>query len=137
MLAAVVAVLAAFAPAAMAQSVLPDPRTHVDLADSPAGAAGSGDPDSPRLTYLRSDTHQSDVRAGYLYVLIRCNFRCDAEITATTKIAGKRRVVAKVRKTLRTNRITRVRMKIRSDVRRRIAAGAIFRFEANPFPPTS
>src|SRR5215203_5171091 len=81
MLAAVVAVLAAFAPAAMAQSVLPDPRTHVDLADSPAGAAGSGDPDSPRLTYLRSDTHQSDVRAGYLYVLIRCNFRCDAEIT--------------------------------------------------------
>src|SRR4051812_2624614 len=88
MLAAIAAALITVAPGASADTPLPDARTHVD----PAGAAP--DPEAPKLTLLESDTDAGDVRRGYLYVRARCDARCDVEVTATTKIAGKQRDVA-------------------------------------------
>src|SRR3954454_13756454 len=78
-----VAALLVPASRAPADTPLPDARTHFD----PAGAAA--DPDAPRLTLFESDTDARDVRRGYLYVRARCDARCDVEVTATTKIAGK------------------------------------------------
>jgi hypothetical protein len=120
--------LAIGAPQASAQGLLPDPVTHVD-------AAGEvGDRDAPRLTFLDPDTDAGDLRSGYLYLRARCDVRCVLEVTASTRIKGKWREVATTSRTLRTNRVTRLRMKIRADVRRRIANGARFRFEAVPLP---
>ena len=126
MLAACAGALAVCAPAAVADTPLPDARTHVD----PAGA----DADSPKLTFLASDTDAADVRRGYLYVRARCDARCEVEVTATTKIRGKQRTVATATKTLPANTVRRIKLRIRSDARRRIAAGAKFRFTALPFP---
>jgi hypothetical protein len=123
------AALLAIAPGASADTPLPDPRTHVD----PAGAAPN--PEAPKLTLLESDTDAGDVRRGFLYVRARCDARCDVEVTATTKISGKQREVATATKTLPANKVRRIKLKIRSDVRRRLATGAIFRFTAVPFPP--
>ncbi|MEA2443262.1 MAG: hypothetical protein QOJ12_554 [Thermoleophilales bacterium] len=120
-----------FAPQASAQTPLPDSRTHIDPADVGVAAA---DPQAPKLTFLDPDTTIKDVRKGYLYVLARCDVRCDLEVTASTTIARKQRQVATVTKTLRSNRVTRIRLKIRSDVRRRIENGARFSFEATPLP---
>ena len=121
-------VLAIAVPAASAQAPLGEPRTHVD-------AAGEvGDPDSPRLTFLDPDTSANDLRRGYLYVRARCDARCVVEVVASTRISGKMREVATARKTLPANAVRRIRLKIRSDVRRRIASGARFRFEALPLP---
>jgi hypothetical protein len=124
-LALVALAVALTAPSALADTPLPDTRTHVDAA---------GD-DDPRLTLLVSDTDGADIRRGYLYVKARCNKRCDVEVTATTKINGKQREVAFKRQTLPSRRVRRIRLRIRSDVRRRISAGARFRFRAVPFPP--
>jgi len=126
-IAAVSAALLATAPGAMADTPLPDARTHVDL----AGA----DPEAPKLTFLASDTDAADVRRGYLYVRARCDAICDVEVTATTKIGGKQREVATAIKRLPANTVRRIKLKIRADVRRRIANGAKFRFTALPLPP--
>jgi hypothetical protein len=128
-LAAIAAALLTFAPSAMADTPLPDARTHVD----PAGA--DADSDAPRLTLLESDTDAGDVRRGYLYVRARCDARCDVEVSATTRISGKHREVATATKTLPANKVRRIKLKIRADVRRRLAAGATFRFTAVPLPP--
>ena len=118
--------LALLAPQAGAQ--LPTPSTHVD-------AAGEvGDPDAPRLTFFESDTNARDLRNGYLYVRARCDARCVLEVTASARISGKMREVATVEKTLPANSTRRIRLRIRSDVRRRLAAGARFRFVALPLP---
>ena len=127
--AALGAALLASAPVALADTPLPDSRTHVD----PAGAA---DPEGPRLTFLESDTDARDVSAGYLYARVRCNKRCDVEVTASTRIRGKQREVGTAVKTLPANTVRRVKIRIRSDVRRRIAAGQKFRFTALPLPPS-
>jgi hypothetical protein len=116
--------LAFVAPSAAAAAPLPEPRTHVD-------AAGEG----PRLTLLVADTSTRDIRRGYLYVKARCSQRCVVEVTASTKIGGKQREVASRSRTLPARRVRRIRLRIRSDVRRRIAAGARFRFRAVPYPP--
>jgi len=113
----------------MADTPLPDARTHVD----PAGA--TADPEAPKLTLLASDTDAGDVRRGYLYVRARCDARCEVEVTATTKISRKQREVASASKVLPANKVRRIKLRIRSDVRRRLAAGAIFRFTAVPLPP--
>lgn len=126
-IAAVAAALLATAPSALAGTPLPEARTHVD----PAGA----DPEAPKLTFLESDTDAADVRRGYLYVRARCDARCDVEVSATTKIGGKQREVATATKTLPANTVRRIKLKIRADVRRRLAAGAKFRFTAVPLPP--
>lgn len=123
--------LLVFAPQASAQLPLPEPRTHVDPADLEVAGA---DPAAPKLTFLEPDTSLSDVKRGYLYVRARCDARCVLEVTATTDVSGKQRQVATVSKTLRANRVTRVKLKIRADVRRRVAGGARFRFEATPLP---
>jgi hypothetical protein len=120
-----------FVPQASAQLPLPDTRTHVDPADVGVAAA---DPNSPKLTYLDPDTKLSDVRRGYLYVRVRCDARCLIEVSATMTISGKQREVAAASKTLRANKVTRVKLKIPADVRRKIEAGARFSFEATPFP---
>ena len=120
--------LAALAPPATAQAPLPDSRTHIDAAGE------TGDPDSPKLTFLKSDTNASDVRSGYLYVRARCDARCLLEITVSARIGGKMREVAAAEKTLPANSVRRIRLRIRSDVRRRLAAGERFRFEALPLP---
>jgi hypothetical protein len=123
----------AFASSAFAQG-LPDSRTHVDQAEGTATPAAA-DPDSPRLTYLKSDTNARDLRNGYLFVLARCDARCVVEVSATTKISGKQREVASASKTLPANKVRRIRLRIRSDVRRRLANGARFNFSALPLPP--
>jgi precorrin isomerase len=120
-----------YVPQASAQLPLPEPRTHVDPADLGVAAA---DPDAPKLTFLEPDTTLRDVRRGYLYVRARCDVRCDLEVVASATISGKQRQIATVTKTLRTNRVTRIRLKIRSQHRRQIEAGARFRFQATPFP---
>ena len=130
MLAAVsAAALLALAPGAVADTPLPDARTHID----PAGA--DADPDAPKLTLLESDTDAGDVRRGYLYVRARCDARCDVEVSATTRIGGKQREVATATKRLPANKVRRIKLKIRADVRRRLAAGQTFRFTAVPLPP--
>jgi hypothetical protein len=126
-IAAALAALAVVAPSAMAQTPLPEPRTHIDT----AGA----DPEAPKLTLLESDTDSGDVRRGYLYVRARCDARCEVEVVATTRISGKTRPVATATKTLPANKVRRIKLKIRSDVRRRLMSGATFRFTAVPFPP--
>jgi hypothetical protein len=126
-----VSALLALAPGANAGTPLPDARTHVD----PAGA--SVDPESPKLTLLESDTNGGDVKRGFLYVRARCDARCEVEVTATTKINGKFREVATATKTLPAKKVRRIKLKIKSDARRRIAAGATFRFTAVPLPPPS
>jgi hypothetical protein len=123
--------LMVFAPQASAGVPLPEARTHVDPADLSVAAA---DPDAPKLTFIDPDTTLRDVRRGYLYVRARCDVRCLLEVTATTVISGKQRQVATVSKTLRSNRVTRIRLKIRKDMRRRIEAGARIRYEATPLP---
>jgi hypothetical protein len=133
-IAAVVAALGAFAPSALAQEALPDARTHVDPADGTATPAAA-DPDAPRLTYLKEDTDAADVRRGYLFVMARCDARCEVEVTVTTKISGKQREIASTSKTLPANKVRRIKLRIRSDVRRRLAAGAKFNFNAVPLPP--
>jgi hypothetical protein len=120
------AALALGAPSAASATALPDARTHVD----PAGA----DADAPKLTFLESDTNAADVRDGYLYIRARCDARCEVEVTATTKVGSKQRQVAKATKTLPANRVRRIKMRIRSEYRQRIANGAKFRFNAVPFP---
>jgi hypothetical protein len=123
--------LMVFAPQASAGVPLPEARTHVDPADFAVAAA---DPDAPKLTFIDPDTTLRDARRGYLYVRARCDVRCVLEVTATTVISGKHRQVATVSKTLRSNRVTRIRLKIRKDMRRRIEAGARIRYEATPLP---
>jgi hypothetical protein len=127
-LAALAAALVAVAPSAVAQTPLPEARTHID----PAGAA---DPEAPKLTHLESDTDAADVRRGYLYVRARCDAICDVEVTATTRIGRKQREVGTAIKRLPANKVRRIKLKIRSDVRRRLAAGQTFRFTAVPLPP--
>jgi hypothetical protein len=126
-LVAALAALLVIAPSAMAQTPLPDARTHIDS----AGA----DPEAPKLTLLESDTDAGDVRRGFLYVRARCDARCEVEVTATTRISRKQRTVGTATKTLPANKARRIKIRIRSDVRRRLAAGATFRFTAVPFPP--
>jgi hypothetical protein len=124
--------LAIFASQALGQE-LPEQRTHVDPAEVVAGTAAA-DPDSPLVTFIKGDTKARDLRAGSLYVLVRCDARCIVEVTATTKISGKQREVARTRKKLAANKTTRIRLKIRSDVRQRVRAGATIRFTAVPQP---
>ena len=116
------------APQAAAQAPLGDPRTHVDAAGE------TGDPEAPRLTFLDPDTDLNDLRRGYLYVRARCDARCVVEVTASTRISGKMREVATAKKELPANAVRRIRLRIRADVRRRLASGARFRFEALPLP---
>ena len=120
--------LAVVAPQASAGVPLPEPLTHVDAAGE------TGNPDAPKLTFLDPDTNASELRQGYLYVRARCDARCVVEVTASTRISGKMREVAAARKTLPANAVRRIRLRIRSDVKRRLAAGARFRFEALPLP---
>jgi hypothetical protein len=129
MLAAISAALVA-APTAWADTPLPGVRTHVD----PAGVTTQ--PSSPELTLIDPDTDAGDVRRGYLYVRLRCNQRCDVDVTAAARINGKWRDVGTASKTLPANKVRRVKVKIRSDVARRIAAGAKYRFTVLPFPPS-
>ena len=129
------AALGAFAPPALAQESLPDARTHIDPVEATAIPAGTPDPDAPRLTFLKEDTDAADVRRGYLYVRARCDARCVVEVTATTKISGKQREIAETSKTLPANTVRRIKLRIRSDIRRRLAAGAKFNFTAIPLPP--
>ena len=124
------AALLVLAPGAMADIPLPDALTHVD----PAGAAP--DPEAPKLTLIDPDTDAGDVRRGYLYLRVRCDVRCEVEVTATVKIAGEQREVGSATKTLPANKVRRVKVRIRStDMRRRIAAGLRYRFTAVPLPP--
>jgi hypothetical protein len=127
-LVAALSALIVFVPQASAQLPLPEPRTHVDPVDVGVAAA---DPNAPKVTLLDPVTKTSDVRHGYLYVRARCDVRCLLQVTATTTIAGKRRQVATVTQTLRSNKITRLRLKIGADVRRKVDAGARFRYEAS------
>jgi hypothetical protein len=133
-IAAVAAAVGAFAPSALAQEALPDARTHVDPAEGTATPAAA-DPDAPKLTYIKEDTDAADVRRGYLFVRVRCDARCEVEVTATTKISGKQREIAQTTKTLPANKVRRVKLRIRSDVRRRLAAGSKFLFNVTPLPP--
>jgi hypothetical protein len=126
--------IAILAPQASADLPLPDTRTHVDPGEAPATLAAQGDPESPRLTFLDPDNTASALRRGYLYVRARCDARCVIEVTGFTKIGGKQREIAFARQTLPANKVRRIRLKIRADVRRRIAAGARFTFEALPLP---
>ena len=135
-LALVVAAAALTAPAALAATPLPEQRTHVDASDAPAVQAGEDADEAPRLTLLASDTDASDVRRGYLYIKARCSKRCEIEVTAKTRIRGKMRQIASTSRELPARRTRRIRMRIRSDVRRRIAAGARFVFRAVPYPPS-
>lgn len=129
-------ILLVAAPAAAAQMPLPDARTHQDPAEPPVTSAGEVRTEAgPRLTLLRPDTDIRDVRRGYLFVKARCDKRCVVEVSASTRIAGKQREVATATKTLPARKVRRIKLRIRTDVRRRIAAGARFRFEALPFPP--
>ena len=122
--------LLALAPGAMADTPLPDARTHVD----PAGAAP--DPEAPKLTLLDPDTDARDIRRGFLYVRARCDARCELEVTASVKIAGKQRDIGTATKTLPANKVRRIKVRIaRSDIRRRIAGGLTYRFTAVPLPP--
>ena len=122
--------LLALAPGAIADTALPDARTHVD----PAGAAP--DPEAPELTLLDPDTNAGDIRRGYLYVRARCDVRCELEVTASVKISGKQRDVGTTTRTLPSNKVRRIKIKVRSsDVRRRIAKGLPYRFTAVPLPP--
>ncbi len=131
MLAACAGALAVCAPVAVADTPLPDARTHVD----PAGVeAAGGNPDSPKLTFIKSDTTARDVRSGYLYVRVRCDARCEVEVTATIKVGSKTREVGTASKTLPANTIRRVKVRIRSAYRARLAAGAKFRFNVQPLP---
>lgn len=132
--AALAAALAAFAPSALAYDSLPDARTHVDPAGATSGPPAAG-PDAPRLTLLKADTNAADVRRGYLFLRARCDARCVVEVTATTKIAGKQREIATASKKLPANSVRRIKMRISSDVRRRLGAGARFHFNAFPLPP--
>lgn len=134
--AALAAALAAFAPSAIARDSLPDARTHIDPAGATSGSPAGADGGAPRLTLLKADTSAADVRRGYLFVRARCDARCLVEVTTTTKIAGKQREIARASKTLPANRVRRIKMRIRSDVRRRLAAGARFSFNAFPLPPS-
>lgn len=125
-------------PATASAQGLPDQRTHVDSgADVDAVPAGTSDDatDAPRLTLLKSATTAKHVKQGYLVVQARCNLRCEVEIVATAKIGGKRRDIGSVSKTLRANRTTKIKIKIRSDVRREIANGRGFTFEGTPTIP--
>jgi hypothetical protein len=133
LLASLLAVAVA-APTAFAQLPLPDTRTHVDPAEILAANPAAADPEAPRLTFLKPDTATADVQNGYLYVRARCDAACIVEVTAFAKIGGRERQVATVRKALPADKVRRVRLKIRSDVRRTIAAGARFSFEAVPLP---
>ena len=130
-LAATLFALVFFVPSAAAQLPLPDPRTHIDPADLGVAAA---DPNAPKLTLFEPDARISDVRRGFLSVRVRCDVRCLLQVTATTAIAGKQRQVASLSQTLRSNKVTRIRLKIPADLKRRIAAGARFRFEATTLP---
>jgi hypothetical protein len=122
--------LLALAPGAMADTPLPDARTHVD----PAGAAA--DPEAPKLTLLDPDTDAGDIRRGFLYVRARCDVRCELEVTASVKLNGKQRDVGTATKTLPANKVRRLKIRIKgSDVRRRIAGGLPYRFTAVPLPP--
>ena len=119
--------LFATAPSAIA-APLPDQRTHVD-------GAGTDEDEGPRLTLLESDTDAADIRRGYLYVKARCSQRCTVEVTAKTRIGGKNRRVAFKRQTLPARSVRRIRLRIRSDVRRRLSSGQRFTFRAVPYPP--
>jgi hypothetical protein len=126
-IAAASAALLVIAPGAVAQTPLPEPRTHIDT----AGA----DPEAPRLTLLDPDTDAGDVRRGFLYVRARCDAACEVEVTATTRISGRWREIATATKELPANKVRRIKLKISPSVRRRIAAGAAYRFTAIPLPP--
>jgi hypothetical protein len=128
--------LALALPATAGAQALPDSRTHVDSSAEvgavPAGTNDDDAVDSPRLTLLRSATTAKHVKQGYLVVQARCNLRCEVEIVATAKIGGKKRDIASTTKTLRANKTTTIKLKIRSDVRREIQAGRGFTFEGTP-----
>ena len=135
LLALVVVAVAAVAPSAMAQTPLPEQRTHIDASDPPAQQAGDANDDSPRLTLLEADTKARDVRRGFLYVKARCSLRCEVAVTAKTRIGRKWRVISSVRRVLSARRTTRIRLRIRSDLRRRIPGTARFVYRAMPHPP--
>ena len=118
------------APPALAQTPLPDARTHVDAGEPTAVHAGDG----PRLTLLAPDTTMRDVRRGYLYVKARCNVRCVVKMTARTRINGKVRNVAFKRRTLPTRKTRRVRMRIKSQYREKVSPTARFSYRAVPYP---
>jgi len=121
-LAAVVIAVAAAVPA-VADTPLPDQRTHID-------AAGEG----PRLTLLAPDTSMRDVRRGYLYVKAKCSQRCEVDVTARARINGKVREVATARKTLPGRKTRRIRMRIKRQYRSKVSANQRFSFRAVPFP---
>ena len=135
LLALVAVTLAAVAPSAMAQSPVPEQRTHVDASDPPAQQAGDAGDEWPRLTLLQAGTKARDVRRGFLYVKARCSLRCEVAVTAKTKIGRRWRVIASVTRVLPARRTTRIRLRIRSDLRRRIPGTARFVYHAMPFPP--
>ena len=118
------------ASSAVAQTALPESRTHVDANDPPAVQAGDG----PRLTLLAADTSTADVRMGYLYVKAKCSATCTVEVTAKTRINGKVRKVAFTRKALPARRTRRVKMRIKSRYRDRVSPNARFSYRAVPFP---
>jgi hypothetical protein len=121
-LAAAVIAVAAAVPA-VADTPLPDSRTHID-------AAGEG----PRLTLLAPDTSARDVRRGYLYIKAKCSQRCEVDVTARTRINGKVREVATARKTLPSRRTRRVKMRIKRQYRAKVSPNARFSYRAVPFP---
>jgi hypothetical protein len=130
--------LALAVPATASAQGLPDQRSHVDAgSDVDAMPAGTDEDavDSPRLTLLKSATTAKHVKQGYLVVQARCNLRCEVEIVATAKIGGKTRDIASTTRTLRANRTTTIKLRIRSDVRREIANGRGFTFEGTPTIP--
>jgi len=120
---AAAAIAVAAAVPAVADTPLPDARTHVD-------AAG----ESPRLTSLRSDTTMRDVRRGYLYVKAKCSSRCEIEVAARTRINGKVREVATGHRTLPSRKTRRVRLRIKRGYRGKVNPGARISYRAVPFP---
>lgn len=120
-------------PAGASAQSLPDTRTHVDGAADVDAAPAQADPtDAPRLTLLRSATTARHVKLGYLVVQARCNLRCEVTVVATAKIGGKKREIGTVTKLLRANKVKSLKIKIRSDVKREIAAGRGFSFKGTP-----
>ena len=103
------------------------------VAQAPAALAG-GDPDNPRVTLFEADSDAADVRRGRLYVRARCDTRCVIDVRAFARISGKRREIAFTRQTLRGGTVRRIRLEIRSSVRRRVASGARFSYKADAMP---
>ena len=123
LLASVSLLIAIVAPAAVADTALPDARTHVD-------AAG----ESPRVTSLKGDTSTDDLERGYLYVKAKCSRRCEIEVSARARVRGKVREIAAASKVLPARKTRRVKLRIKKQYRGKISPGARISFRAVPFP---